>query len=402
MIQSTYFRGFLCALVGGGATVALLLAAGILELPARQPAHDPDAALYGRTAAISEPPKSDEASPDWAIAHAGTWAASINTFGIVADFREMAISANFPLRIVTVSVELGQFVSRGTELATFEAPRLQEAISQLEAAHGEVTVAAAELERLKKLQQDGLATAPKVAAADVAFLKARQGEQLAWQSLRQMLAAFGQSPQKEMLIEELEREGSASVAARLSVVVAPFDGLVAVRGAMPGVVFTTGTILFAIEDVSRIYVDVGVRPERIRQWEQGSATVELLGQHVALQSTATVPRIDPTTGLMVIRYACELTEIVHMENARVPVTLQAAPQSVVWVPAGAIVARAAKTWCIVASDTGEPTAVSVKVGEATEDRVPILSGLAAGQRVLVNGAYEFLYRDLNQLLKFED
>jgi hypothetical protein len=67
----------------------------------------------------------------------------------------------------------------------------------------------------------------------------------------------------------------------------------------------------------------------------------------------------------------------------------------------AVVARDGRTWCVLRD--GEATrAVAVIAGPAEGGRIPVLDGLGAGQRVVTAGAYELLYRDLNQLFTFED
>ena len=77
------------------------------------------------------------------------------------------------------------------------------------------------------------------------------------------------------------------------------------------------------------------------------------------------------------------------------------PRPVVWVPAAAIAARNGRTWCIVRrGDLLEP--VQVQAGAEENGRIPILSGLPAGERVVTEGAYELLYRDLKELIRFED
>jgi len=87
---------------------------------------------------------------------------------------------------------------------------------------------------------------------------------------------------------------------------------------------------------------------------------------------------------------------------------------VLWLPEAAVVSRNGRAWCLVVADQGnskgkanakthtaiEP--VEVTVGPAEQGRVPVLSGLEPGQSVLVEGAYEWLYRDLKDLIRFVD
>jgi len=393
----------LLAAVGIGAIIlalflGLLLATGILQLEA--------VPLVGTRQGDSVHNQSVVLTPDdddWTVAVAGSWIPTRHAYGAVSDFREVAISTAFPVHVVACDVELGQHVSRGEELASVEAPRLRELLSVFASASDRLDITSAELTRLRGLRGQGLATAPKMVAAEVSQLQAVRDRESAWYQLRQALVSLGQDPQRESLAQKLGSASITALAGSLSFVRAPFEGVVVLRGAMSGVTLKAGTILFSIEDVSHAYVDVGIVLDSVNQWRQGTAVVELLGQHIKLQPTATVARLDPATGLMVIRFLCDMATPTQVEGARLEVTLQAAEQPVAWVPARGVVSRDGETWCLVANENGSPMPVRVEVGkEEGKDRIPILKGVAAGQRVLTRNAYEYLYRDLNELLKFQD
>ena len=379
------------------ATIVGLFATGTLQFgEARSVGTGPGVSVPDQH--IARRPSEDQ----WTVGVAGKWTPTLHAYGTVSDFREVAISAAFPVRVVTTDVELGQHVSQGQELARVEAPQLRVLFTRIDTARNRQTVAAAELKRVQDLEKKGLATAPKVVAAEVAQLQAKRDSEDAWQELRQALVSLGQDPTRDALVQQLKPDAIAALARKLSVVRAPFVGVVVQRGAMPGVTSKAGTVLFALEDVSQAYVDVGIVPNLVSQWNQGSVVVDLLGQHIPLQPTATVGRLDPATGLMIVRYRCDVTDPVQVEGARLPVTLQADEQSVTWVPASAVVSRDGKAWCLVADKNGNPIPVRVQAGAADGDRIPLLEGVAAGQRVLAKDAYEYLCRDLNELLKFQD
>jgi len=175
-----------------------------------------------------------------------------------------------------------------------------------------------------------------------------------------------------------------------------------VRSALPGLMMQANALLYSIEDVGSIYIDVGVLPGEVADWEGGAATALVLDNNLSLTLMETVPRLDPDTGLMLLRYRGIVPNQRQVDGAWVPVTVYGAKRSIGWVPRKAVVARNGVTWCLVDDGKGKPKPVRVTVGPAVNHRIPITKGVAPGKRVLVHNAYEVLYRDLNDLIQFQD
>lgn len=103
-----------------------------------------------------------------------------------------------------------------------------------------------------------------------------------------------------------------------------------------------------------------------------------------------------------MRFEADNPDLLLRDNAWVEVIHRAAPVPVLWVPAAAVVARNGRTWCIVVRE-GRPQPVEVRVGPVADDgRIPVLAGLKPQAQVVTEGAYELLYRDVKELIKFED
>ena len=94
-------------------------------------------------------------------------------------------------------------------------------------------------------------------------------------------------------------------------------------------------------------------------------------------------------------------EILLRDGQWVEVVHRSASRSVVWIPETAVVSRNNKTWCIIAQDQ-KYTPQQIEVGGASNGKVPVLSGLEAGQQVVRENGYELLYRDLKELIQFVD
>ena len=342
-------------------------------------------------------------SNEWALAEAGWWRPALRAYGRVSDAREVTVAAPFRVRIVKATIELGQRVERGATLATIDAPMLTELVTRLATSHLRVTLAQRALEDIHTQFEEKLVTNQDVIVARMTVEAAIADRDGVWGRLSQALVSLGQDLSRADIENALAAGGVEKTASSLSVVKAPFTGVVMKRGALPGVTLPAGAALYSIEDVSGIYVDVGVLPGEVSKWRRGTASAIVLGDVLKLDNTSAVPRLDSDTGLMLLRYRGVVPGDRQVDGAWVAATLRGAQRAVALVPAQAVVARQGLTWCLVDDGSGVSTPIQVTVGPVQKDgRVPILSGVAPGERVLVHNAYEALYRDLNALIKFED
>jgi len=373
------------------------------------------ASLPGLTNATQPSPRDQAAVPaaqpsglpalgddSWAKVETRPWQATLHAYASVSDAREVRLVSPFPIRVVTSDIELGQQVSKGQQLATIEAPMLADLLDHLSNTSQQASLAHQTLEDAKARLADQLATNEQVLAARAVLQNAQAQRDQAWRRLESALITLGQQPDEQALVTMLDSGTPDQAAATLSVVLAPFSGVVMQRSAPRGVLVARGTILFAIEDVSSVYVDAGIEPGKLDAWIEGTAKATMLGQQVPLKAVSTVPRLDPSTGLMLLRYRATVPDQRQIDGAWVPVLLLGKPRQVQWVPKAAVASRDGKTWCLAADDNNQPKSVAVRVGPGREGMIPVIEGLAAGDRVLIRNAYETLYRDLNDLFTFED
>jgi len=374
-----------------GAMVTVGVACAELQSPLKSPGDQ------------SSDGSSTEHSTEWALAEVGRWRPALHAYGRVSDAREVTVAAPFRVRIVTADIELGQRVERGAILATIDAPMLAELVTRLATSQQRVALAQRALDDVRSKFEEKLVTNQDVIIARMTVQAAIADRDGVWGRLSQALVSFGQDLSRADIEKALADDGVEKTAASLGVVKAPFTGVVMKRGALPGVTLPAGAALYSIEDVSGIYVDVGVLPGKVSQWRTGSASAIVLGDVLELDNTTAVPRLDPDTGLMLLRYRGVVPQDRQVDGAWVAATLTGAERAVALVPAQAVVAREGVTWCMVDDGSGAAKPARVTVGPAQGDgRIPILAGVAPGQRVLVHNAYEALYRDLNALIKFED
>lgn len=344
-----------------------------------------------------------ENANEWAVAEAGRWRSTLQTYGLIFDAREVTVAAPFRVRIVKADIDLGQHVEQGAMLATIEAPALFEMVSRLANSHQRVALAQRALDDVRAKYEQKLTTNQDVINARSVFEVATANQEAFWSRLSQALVSLGQDLSRTDIEQMLAEGGVEQTALALGVVKAPFTGVVMQRGALPGVTLPTGAALYSIEDVSGVYVDVGVLPGEVSEWRQGSASAVVLGDALELKNTIAVPRLDPNTGLMLLRYRGVVPGDRQVDGAWVRTVLTGAERQVAMVPMRAVVARDGLTWCLIDDGASHAKPVRVTVGPAQDDgRIPVLAGVAPGQRVLVHNAYEALYRDLNSLIKFKD
>jgi RND family efflux transporter MFP subunit len=216
-----------------------------------------------------------------------------------------------------------------------------------------------------------------------------------------VLARLGTGQSRAALAARLAGEGVDALIRTLSVVRAPFAGVITARMVAGEEVLPSDAPLFRVEDASAVYVDAGF-PRRLAADELDGRALAVNGaQTIALRLEARLPRFDPSVGLWVYRYRAPNPDLRLGDGMWVEVRVSGAPRPVVWVPAAAVVSRGGETY-VVRAESGAYRAVPVETGPEESGRIPVLQGLASGQRVVTRGAYLLLYRDLKDVMQPTD
>ncbi len=337
-----------------------------------------------------------------ATVESGTWRSELSAQGRVRTWKEATLSAPFPAVVTSMSVEPGQLVIRGQKLAQLEIPDLQRLVSRIQAAQTRDELAEKRVDGAKRRVAEKLATLDEQLQLEESLSQAKSELDAAWQELENALLPLGQSVPRKVLRKELQQQSAVAVTQQLTQLRAPFSGSVARRLATEGSRMAGGAPLLILADTSRVRVELSFPQSDVAAWRQGEAFATLPGNmRLKLRPIMGEPRIDPATGLAVIQFQADNPGGNLLADAWIPVTLADKPRQVLWVPESAVVGRAGKTWC-VRRQGKTYVAVEVAVGQAAHGRIPVLSGLRAGDRVVTQGAYLLLYRDLKKLMKFED
>ncbi len=351
---------------------------------------------------LGAPLSSSAATPATRLPEAGTWQARREAFARVAAWAESRTRLPFPLRVTASEVAPGRAVAKGDALVRFHAPRLVQGLAAYLNARHKARVAARWVDTLRR--NDKGRTVPRhdllTALQEQASLEAALSA--AWDRLYADLSVLGSPPERKAMDRRLRDPADVqALAAELGVLRAPFAGVVRNRPPPVGAWVDADTPLVELEDLARVFVSVGVPEGDLEAWRGGETEVVRGPARLALSRLPGAPGIDPGTGLRLIRYRADNPAGRLRDGQWVRVVHRAAPRPVLWVPEAAVVSRHGRAWCLVAK-AGAITPVAVRVGPVEKGRVPVLSGLKAGQAVLVEDAYEWLYRDLKDLIRFVD
>ena len=191
------------------------------------------------------------------------------------------------------------------------------------------------------------------------------------------------------LIKAFEESGKVQSHFTLT---APISGVVAELAAREGMTVASGALLFRINALATVWVDAQVPESLARQVRPGDAakarTAALPGIAFEGQVSAVLPDVNPTTRTLTAR-----VELANPNMQLLPgmfVTVQLAPlaeKDVLRVPSEAVIRTGTRSVVMLAEGEGKFRPTDVEIGSEGGGQTEILSGLAAGQRVVVSGQF---------------
>ncbi|HEX7972709.1 MAG TPA: efflux RND transporter periplasmic adaptor subunit [Thiobacillus sp.] len=283
------------------------------------------------------------------------------------------VAPRVPGRIVKVNASLGDRVRPGQALALLDSIELGEARSAYLQAASEAAVAQAGFERAQRLNADNI-------IPEKDYLRARAEHEKARASLRaaaDKLAMMGVNPAKQ----------SGSVFP----LVAPFAGTVIEKHAILGELREADESAFTVADLSTLWIEADLFEKdlaRVRPGAQASVTVSAypgevfkgkltyISSVVDKESRTVKARVEVPNPDGRLKPEMFATAAIHTGSSTKALLL---PEDAV------LLVQGQPTVFVAEKDGFAPRAV--EVGERAQGRVVIRSGVAAGEAVVVSGAY---------------
>lgn len=289
--------------------------------------------------------------------------------GVVEALRQTVIAAQVPGAVVALPTKAGDRVKAGQVLLRLDARAADQqagaAAAQVQAARASQEAATREFERQKQLFRQSYISQAALDRAEAQHKSAQA------QAAAQLASA-----------------GAAQTESSFYVVRAPYDGVVADVAVVLGDMALPGRALLTLYDPAALRVRAAVPQTAAprHQPDQGPAPqAELPGvapPRVEPLRWQLLPSVDPATHTMEIRLDLPAgTAAAPGMFARAWLPGAGAQPAPLWVPAKVVVRRAELTGVYVLDAEGRPLLRQVRLGPVQGERVEVLAGLAAGERV---------------------
>jgi cobalt-zinc-cadmium efflux system membrane fusion protein len=315
-------------------------------------------------------------------------------------------------RIVRLYAGQGSRVRRGQKLADLESADIDQAeadylkaLADYENARrssvAEVKLAQATYDRTKSLYEKTITAGKNLQQAehdlDVAKASAENsvnGTKAALTAARRHLLILGL---KDSTIDSLASKPDLAAVFSLN---SPIDGIVVERNATVGATVGTDANLFKIIDISRVWIDANVFEkdlQRVRMGQQVKVTVPAFpgstfsGRVILVNSI-----VDPDTRTVKVR-----TEVPNPDGRLKPdmfanvEIITDVNRAAISIPQSAVLNDGGKTVVFVADGNGYQKR-EVHVGIQSGDRVEIVEGLNAGDKLVVKGNYLLLQQSKSE------
>jgi cobalt-zinc-cadmium efflux system membrane fusion protein len=302
---------------------------------------------------------------------------------LAVDQRAYAeVGAPAPARVTRLVVDAGDTVRRGQMLAELSNADLGRARAEYLSAAARVQLADVSLERKRGLASERIVPLREVQEAESAAAEARA----AMRSARAAIAAFG--------VEPPANDGESATSSSF-VLRAPVNGSVIERAAVVGQMLDPATPAFRIGNLSTLWLTVHAFERDAVRIEQGAVArlafpalpgrdfqgvVTMVGRQVDRESRTVPVRIDVRNAGSVLRPGMSAT-------AAIPISDATASGTAVHIPVAAV-QRVRNDWVVfVPHDPRTFEIRRIGRGRDLAGDIEVLSGLRAGERIVVDGAF---------------
>ncbi|MGO9096004.1 MAG: efflux RND transporter periplasmic adaptor subunit [Bryobacteraceae bacterium] len=192
----------------------------------------------------------------------------------------------------------------------------------------------------------------------------------------------------ERQIQELERSQNPLTNTTLY---APASGFVMARNAFPNQKIVPDTELYTVVDLGRVWVLASIFEYQAPLIHVGQAAVVSLpyggGRSWSARVSYIQPQVDAQTRTIQVRIELPNPGLALKPEMFVNVELRSPGAALLTVPAEAVLDTGLKKTVFVDLGDGHFEPQEVETGERIGDRVAVLKGLAAGERLVVSGNF---------------
>lgn len=298
-------------------------------------------------------------------------------------YRSVVVTPVVAGRVTSVSAQLGQHVRRGQSLAQVYSPELAETQSRYLASRAELDAHERELRRTEKLVELGSASRQELERIHAEHTAAVTMVQ----SLRSQLTLLGLAP------AQLEKLASSSNLTATVAIPAPIDGVVTEREANVGLNVDTATKMFTVVDLSSVWLVGNVYERDVGRVRVGSPVTITTPAYPAMMLEGKVsyidPQLNPDTRTAQVRVEVPNQGLQLRLGMYAEMQVGDASADGVMVPRSAVQVVGDRSVVYLSDPASEARFIEreVRVGAATGDQVEIISGVQAGDSVVVKGSF---------------
>ena len=287
-------------------------------------------------------------------------------------------------RVTAVAVQLGAQVRQGQSLATVFSPELADAQTQYISARAELDAHERELARTEKLVQIGAASRQELERIHAEHT----AQQTKVESARSRLSLLGLSRDAiDTLLSGKPVDASAEVPA-------PIAGVVTERLVNVGLNVDSATRLFTVVDLSTVWIVANLYEKdfaRVRVGDRATiATPAYPDRRIQGRISYIDPQVSPESRTAKVRVEVSNPRYELRLGMLAEAQIQAAtPTSVTLVPRTAVQNVGDRLFVYIAKPNATDQFVEreIRVGQPFGERIQVVSGLVAGDRVVTEGGF---------------
>jgi HlyD family secretion protein len=325
--------------------------------------------------------------------------AVLNASGYVTARRRATVSSKVTGKVLEVFVEEGKAVHKGQVLAKLDDSQMRAALAVAEAQLETARRGAAEDEARLREAVLTLGRREQLVKEQVISTSELDAARAEVESLKARIAVAEQQVKVSESLVSQRRTDIVDMDVR-----APFDGVAISKDAQPGEMISpvsagggfTRSGIATIVDMSSLEIEVDVSESYINRVRPAQPVEAVLDAYpdwrIAAHVITTVPTADRQKATVRVRIGFEDLDPRILPDMGVkvsflterPATETAAPRVKLVVPSSAVRTSEGRSIVFVLRD-GRVERRAIAVGAAIGDQVEVLSGVSAGERVVVDG-----------------